>query len=141
MFTYSLNSILEYKRRLEDLQKQGLASLEKQHLIEDQAVDNLRNTLDRCGLLPDNGWDYQRLVEYWEHLIEDIDRCNRRVYQLEQQVKAKKQEVVQAAIDRRKFELHREKKCNIYNQEQARKEQIELDELGCMAYLRQQGGD
>jgi len=137
VFTYSLENILGYKRRIEEENKQALAILQEQRSSEDQAVDNLRSALGKCGLLPQNGWDYQNLVEYWEQLLVEIDGCNQRINVLEQQVNNKRANVVEAAVDRRKFERHREKEFSIYTQSLSRNEQNWMDELGGQAFIRQ----
>lgn len=142
MFTYSLESVLDYKRRIEEAQKLALAALEDQRLQENQVVDQLRSALDKCGLLPTNGWDYQNMVEYWEQLLQEIDTCNRKIIELEEQVQIKRANVVEAAVDRRKFERHREKELGSFTQAKIREEQVQLDEYGCMAFIRQRkGGD
>jgi len=128
---------LEYKRNIEDLHKQTLAGLEQKRLLQCQAADNLRSALNKCGLIPDNGWDYQNLVDYWEQLLCEIETCNEHIRKLEQEVQTERTKVVDAAVDRRKFEVHKQKKVSLYTQGQLRKEQELLDELGGRAYFMQ----
>lgn len=137
MFRYSLENVLDYKRRIEDLHKQTLAALEEKRLIQCQAEDDLRTTLKKCGLVPSNGWDYQNLVDYWEQLLREIQDCNLKIRKLEQEVEAQREKVIEASVDRKKFEVHKDKKLHQYSQAALRKEQGVLDELGSRAYLMQ----
>lgn len=142
MFIYSLETVLKFKRRVEETHKLALAELEGKCLHEHEVAERLRSALGKCGLVPTNGWDYQKMVEYWEQLLGEIDCCNQRIQELERQAQEKRGTVVQAAVDRKKIENHREKRLRSYCKAQARQEQMQLDQLGGISYLsKRRGGD
>lgn len=137
-FTYSLEAILEHKRRVEKEHFEELSRVEQQHQHEAQLVEKLRVALGKCGLLPADGWDYQTLVEYWELLITEIDQANLRINQIEEQIELNRAKLIEAAVDRKKFERHRDNELSMYIDALQKKEQAYLDELSGLAFLRQQ---
>ena len=140
---FRFQRILELKERVEEARKgalgQSVAVLEheKQQLeglrqlrVDSGAASDLRTQLAGDALLMRLGFAYGQRLE--REMLEQQQRVN----QAEVVADERRRELIDATVERRVFEVLKERVATEYRREQRRQERILLDEAGKQIYLR-----
>jgi len=134
---YSLEQVLDLKKQMENQRKLQLAQAEKARQEQVERLDALFHTLEvqlETKLTPD--MIEQRGQFFSSHLarIENAREELRRAVDHRDLTQA---HLVQAALDRKKFEVHKENVLAAVRQTEQIIEQNQLDESATQCYLRQ----
>ena len=128
--TYSLEQVLGLKRQLEDQRKLQLAQAEQARQAQVERLDSmLRLMEDQCDALVNPDMIEQRGQFFFTHLnrIQDARKTLESAIESRDAAQA---HLVQASVDRKKFEVHRESTMALARQAEQSVEQILLDEIG-----------
>ena len=146
-FTYNLETLLRYREEIEDRERDALHRLTYKHQVE----DNIRNGLaakfqetmhDIAAKYADKFRD-QELT--WFHLYLnrltcEISECEKRLVQLQSEIKAQKEAVIEASKNRKTLASMKAKKEKEFFAEQEKQEQKEIDDLVVARYARLESG-
>jgi flagellar export protein FliJ len=134
---YSLEQVLDYKKRLEDREKENLAQVE---LVKQQQKERLNALLAVLEEQLDKAvsvYSIEQRGQYWNAQLERIEQARRSLESAQVECDHRQACLLKAAVERKKFELHRDaelaEKRHLYLQA----EQKMLDECALQAYLRQ----
>ena len=135
--TYSLEQVLGLKLQLEDQRKLQLAQAEQARQEQVERLDSmLRIMEDQCETKVNPDMIEQRGQFFFSHLtrIQDARKTLQSAVDLRDVAQA---HLVQAAVDRKKFEVHKETTMALARQAEQVVEQNLLDESAIQVYLRQ----
>ncbi|MBI4084235.1 MAG: flagellar export protein FliJ [Candidatus Lambdaproteobacteria bacterium] len=136
MFQFSLQSVLDVRERLEKLRYKEYSTvlLERQRL--ESEIDRRQGAMERAA----QGADEQRRLgrsalplqlhdQYRKRLQNEVVRLRQQVKDQEQQLEAKRKQLVEARRAHRALEILRDKEHDRYESELARRERITMDEV------------
>jgi len=135
--TYSLEQVLGLKRQLEDQRKLQLAQAEQARQEQVERLDlMLRMMEDQCDAKVSPDMIEQRGQFFFSHLtrIQDARKTLQSAIDLRDVAQA---HLVQASVNRKKFEVHKESTMAVARQAEQAIEQSLLDESAIQVYLRQ----
>lgn len=134
---YSLEQVLGLKRQLEDQRKLQLAQAEQARQAQVERLDAMLRLLeDQCDAVINPDMVEQRGQFFFSHLnrIQDARQTLGSATESRDVAQA---HLVQASVDRKKFEVHRESTMALARQAEQSVEQILLDESAIQVFLRQ----
>ncbi|MCS7234194.1 MAG: flagellar export protein FliJ [Synergistetes bacterium] len=144
-FNFRFEKVLELKRKKEDSLKNEIAilNLRKLELLEEKEklsweLDSLKvEFLERQakGLV---GEEIRLYLQFMNSLSFLIAKKDMEIADLEERIKRKREELIEASKERKKFERLREKAFEIYLEEESYKERVFLDEIGQNLFLRRE---
>ena len=135
--TYSLEQVLGLKRQLEDQSKLQLAQAEQARQEQAERLDSLLRLMeDQCDVKVTPDMIEQRGQFFLSQLtrIQDARKTLQTAINSRDVAQA---HLVQASIDRKKYEVHKESTMAIARQAEQVVEQNLLDESAIQVYLRQ----
>ncbi|MDI6870350.1 MAG: flagellar export protein FliJ [Bacillota bacterium] len=144
-FVFSLQTVLELKRRreealLEELAKRTRAAAAAEERLKELRAERRRAQGELRQLLRGR-LEVERVrsaQDYLAGLDERIERQRVEVRRRNEEVKACRQQVVAASQERKAFEKLRERQWEAYQKEYQRQEQVFLDEIATQEYARQE---
>lgn len=136
MFTFSLQSVLDVRERMEKLKyKEYSQVLQERRRLEGE-VDRRETALVAAARNNDaqrregrSALPLQLFENYRRRLRSEIDRVREQMRQQEQELEARRMELVEARRAHRTLEILKEKERKRYDQEQARRERAFMDEV------------
>ncbi|KUK13720.1 MAG: flagellar export protein FliJ [Synergistetes bacterium] len=142
-FNFRFERILELKRKAEDALKNELAllNLRKLELVEEREtllweLESMRmDFLERQGKGL-KGEEMRVYLQFMNSLTFLINEKDREIARLEREMEGKREELLEAIKERKKFERLREKAYESYLQEELHRERVFLDEIGQNLFLR-----
>ena len=135
--TYSLEQVLGLKRQLEDQRKLQLAQAEQARQEQVARLDSmLRLMEDQCEALVNPDMIEQRGQFFYTH-INRIQDARKTLQSATDSRDVAQAHLVQASVDRRKFEVHKESTMALARQADQAVEQTLLDESAIQVFLRQ----
>lgn len=148
-YRFKLEPVLRVRRRKEDLLKEDLARLKRlcdreKRVLRELLSDRQRSEEDMAGTAfagPGGDLDLDGVLQYDAYLLWLSDRIERAVgsiLELEERVRGKTQEVVEASREKKIVERLKEKGFEAYLREILRVEQNELDEVGSLQFARRE---
>lgn len=144
-FNFRFEKILELKRKREDSLKSELASLnlKKVELLEEKERLSWELTSLKLELIERQGKglvgeELKLYLQFIDSLSFLINKTDKEIAELEERIKAKREELIEASKERKKFEKLKEKAFESYLEEELNKERAFLDEIGQNLYLRRE---
>lgn len=136
-----MESVLEYRKNIEEVEKQEFAKIQREYLVEKNRLEELDQKLHNAisSQLEKSGRkviDLKNLQQYILYLQEKFEIQKQLVLQTEKKLEAKRQQLLSVQRDRKMMERHREKALEKYRMELEQEEQKNLDELALYAYMR-----
>ena len=139
-FRYSMQSILDYRRDLEEEEKLKFAQAQKEYLKQKEILEGVERKLDDAFSARIKKkyriHELKNLSEYIHLLKERKDMKKKRVEESERNLEIKRQQLISAQKDRKIMEKHKEKAYEQYNTELNQEEQKIIDELALYSYYR-----
>ena len=144
-FVFKLQSILELKIKLEDEEKRKLADLMQLQAQEERVLQHLQQTrLQRIAEFKEKqsqgGIDVTELQMYAyiiEKLKNDIINQQLRLKEIAIMIEQQRQVLIKATQERKIYEKLKEKRQNIWNEEEEYEEKKLIDELATIKYARE----
>ncbi len=132
-FVFNLQRILELKKQIEEQQKVELSRLLKARSEMEKNIEELKDKLMNTGKLIFSGSEISSLDlilynDYREHILQEIERKEKLIESLDQEIEKKREEVLEAIKERKKIEKLKENAYKKFLEEEKRIEQRELDE-------------
>lgn len=144
-FNFRFEKILELKRKEEDSLKSELAllNLKKVELLEEKERLSWELTSLKIEFLERQGkglcsGELRLYLQFIDSLSLLIDRKDREIAELEEKIKMKREEIIEASKERKKFEKLKERAFESYLEEELYKERVFLDEVGQNLSLRRE---
>jgi flagellar FliJ protein len=136
MFRYRLETLLKYRKTLEDDGKRTLAEANRRYLEESSRIDGLNakkaEMMAMVGEMMANSPDAGMLMIYDGYLNgydTDIKDETAKADQARKLMEIERQKLVETMKKRRIIEHHKEMLKARYNAEESRKERIQADEM------------
>jgi flagellar export protein FliJ len=146
-FTYSLETLLRYREEIEDRERDELHRLTYKHQLEDGIRHSLaakyQETMHAMAAkyadqLRDEELSWFHL--YLNRLTSEIGECEKRLVQLQSEIKAQKEALVEASKNRKTLASMKATKEKEFFAEQEKREQKEIDDLVVARYARVESG-
>jgi flagellar protein FliJ len=140
-FRFSLETLLRHREDVEQLERDELMRRTYKHQLELNHREELNNTILQTiqALIQkqtENPQNYElssyRL--YLSRLRHEMDECEKRLNQLQEEVQAQTETVIQASIKRKTLASMKDKKKTAFMIEQEKQDQKEIDELVVIRY-------
>lgn len=139
-FSYSLQSVLEYKKQIEDSKKEGLITANQQLDQENKVLDEIscthEKTMNTLNQKPFDIQEQKHYVQYILNLESQIKDQQIRVNDCEQLKETAREQLSHAQKERKIMESLEEKELNRYLKEIKTKEEKELNEIATIGYAR-----
>lgn len=134
---YSLAQVLDYKKRLEDREKENLAQADLSRQEQRQRLDTLLGVMEEQIVKSSSIHNIEHRGQYWNLQLQRIQQARRNLLTTELAYDAAQAKLLEAAVERKKFEIHRETEFLEKKQIYLQAEQKMLDECALQAFLRQ----
>jgi flagellar FliJ protein len=146
-FSFRLQTVLDYKQRLEELAQVELARCRSAQEREEQALRSLAETQARAVAQLESQRGSGRLdvaavqlgAGYLDLLAAQVQRQSQVVERVQRQTEAKRQEAVSRMQERQTLERLRQRQHAAYLKDLARREARLNDELAVLGYRRTGG--
>lgn len=140
-FNYSLQSVLDYRKQIEDLKKEDFALANKQLHQENQRLDRISNTHQQAmeNLSQKKQFRIQEQMhyaQYMQNLESQIEEQKYKVNNCEEQRDTARTQLENAQKDRKIMESLEEKELERFLKEIKIKEEKELNEIATMGFTR-----
>lgn len=143
-FKFSLQRVLEIRKHKEELLKNELVTLRREHTheesilreLETKHIEQLNEIRKRQSCPNISSEEMLRYYLYLERLDNDIERQQTKLLELEQKVEAAKERLIKASQERKVLEKLHERKFEEWKWEQEKIEQAFLDEIALSMYTR-----
>lgn len=140
-FNYSLQSVLDYRKQIEDLKKEDFALANKQLHQENQKLDDISNThrqvIENLSQKKQFRIQEQRhYAQYMQNLESQIEEQKYKVDNCEEQRDTARKQLANAQKDRKIMESLEEKELERFLKEIKTKEEKELNEIATMGFAR-----
>ena len=133
-FKFGLETLLKYRKSIEDQYRMELASLREKQLLEEEKMFDIRGTQ---RILQSNLKDKnQASLPYLEELSRQSIIQRKILNDLDQEITEKRDKLIDASKSRRIIEKLREKKFDEYKHDLNIKENKAIDELVTNRFLR-----
>ena len=143
-FQFRLQSLLKYKRHLEQVAKQAMAQAVADLLACEQHLAGLQNdritAMDQLDAQVEKGMDAGQFNQYRQFItaVDQIIMLERtRKTELEKILDNKRDALKQRTIEKKALERLREKQAREYTHEMLREEQKSLDEISSLRTARE----
>lgn len=145
MFTFSLQTVLEVRERLEKIKYKEFSNLLYERQKLDQEVQS-RNTqiesaatkLDEIRRQGVTAAPLQLYTNFRQRLNSEITTISEQLREQEQALEEKRKELVEARRAHRAIEILRERELERYERAQRRQERAVMDEIAANYFLQQQ---
>jgi len=134
---YSLEQVLDYKRRLEDREREKLAHAELMKREQTARLDALLTVMEEQVSSTASVLDIEHRGQYWSLQLRRIKDARHSLREVELQRDHAQTSLLAAAVERKKFEIHKETEITRKNQLYLQAEQKMLDECALVAFRRQ----
>lgn len=135
---YSLEQVLGLKRQLEDQRKLQLGQAEQARQDQEERLASMLRVMeDQCAVKVNPDMIEQRGQFFFSHLARIQDARNTLQCAIDSRDNAQAH-LVQASVDRKKFEVHKESTLALARQAEQVVEQNLLDESAIQVFLRQE---
>ncbi|HGE69604.1 TPA: hypothetical protein ENX78_02135 [Candidatus Poribacteria bacterium] len=138
-FKFGLETLLKYRKSIEDQYRMELASLREKQLLEEEKMFDIRETQ---RILQGNLKDKNRVsLSYLEELSRQSIIQRKILNDLDQEITKKRDKLIDASKSRRIIEKLREKKLDEYKHDLNIKENKAIDELVTNRFLRKDNSE
>ncbi len=140
-YSYSMQSVLDYRRDVEEEKKQKFAEVQKEYLRQKQILSDIEQKLkDAFSAKADSSqcrvYELKNLCQYIQYLKEKKEIQERLVIEVEKAMEARRQQLISAQKDRKIIEKHKDKSLEQYHIELNQAEQKIIDELALYSHMR-----
>jgi len=145
-FRFRLQSILDYKQKLEDEEKEKLAKLLQEEVQAQEYLVGLRNrkatdqqemrSRQQAGTMDVD--ELKRFNQHLKYLEKAIENQLLYLRELAIRIEAQRQALVKAAQERKVFEKLKEKHHEVFIQGEETEERKLIDELATLRYAREE---
>jgi flagellar export protein FliJ len=146
-FTYSLETLLRYKEEIEDRERDALHRLTYKYQLEDSIRNRLAAKFQETmqDIVEKYADKFRDEEMSWFHLYlnrltSEIGECEKRLVQLQSEIKAQKEALIEASKNRKTLASMKAKKEKEFFAEQEKREQKEIDDLVVTRYARLESG-
>jgi flagellar FliJ protein len=141
LFRYPMQSVLDYRKDVEEEEKQKFAEALKEYLQQKEILNDFEQKLNDAFLVKADSskhrvYELKNLSQYIQYLKEKKDIQEQLVMETEREMEVRRQELISAQKDRKIIEKHKEKSLNQYLSELNQAEQKTIDELALYSYMR-----
>jgi flagellar protein FliJ len=146
-FKYNLETLLRYKEEIEDRERDALHRLTYKYQLEDSLrtglaakyQETMRDMAAKyAAKFRDEELSWFHL--YLNRLTSEIGACEKRLVQLQSEIKAQKEALIEASKNRKTLASMKAKKEKEFIAEQEKREQKEIDDLVVARYARLEKG-
>lgn len=142
-FHFKFETVLKVKEKIEENLKKELFKLHSLQFEQHQILEKIKKEKTKISKDKSNETvtDIQSLIyleQYLNLLRKQIDSVNKKIQELEIQIKDKRDEVVQASKEKKTFERLKTHHLNEYNKLIISNEQKVLDEIAISKYNRKE---
>lgn len=142
MFKYRLETLLRYRKRLEDEQQRSLAIANRHYLTEVGQIKELesgrKHAMDKMSKAM-TGFKsapmYKLYANYFAGAQEDIKQVSEKAGQLKQLVDMEHETLVEKVKERRILDTHKEREQERFRENESRKERNMFDEISIGRYI------
>ncbi|HZK33979.1 MAG TPA: flagellar export protein FliJ [Bacillota bacterium] len=140
-FKYSMESVLDYRKEIEQVRKQEFGELKKQYVVQKAVLDDLEKKLKNALYIqldktPVKLADLKSLQKYTIYLQDKIEKQEELVMEIETRMDQEREKLLAAQKDRKIVEKHKEKSLGKHNYKVYRTEQKANDEFALYSHLR-----
>ena len=141
LFRYPMENVLDYRRDVEEEEKQKFAEIRREYDRQQAVVDEYKEKISMAEKSIINKstlliHELKSLYHYIRFLKEKMELQRQLVLETKREMEVKRQELLSVQKDRKMMEKHREKALNIYNEDMNQLEQKNIDELALYSYMR-----
>lgn len=147
MYIFTLEPLLKQRKHIEDARQKELAAIQDQYNTRQKALQYLIATRERCstrlqriGAEGARVSEYRLYSEYFKRLSIEAYEMEQALERLEENLAAKREEVVEAMKGRKILENLKEKGLHAYRDRMRRQEMKSADETAISLFNRQQSG-
>lgn len=145
MFTFSLQTVLAVRERLEKIKYKEFSNLLFEQQKLDMEVQSRKAQIDNASLKLDEvrrkgvtAAPLQLYTQFRQRLSSEIDLIGEQSREQEQALEEKRKELVEARRAHRAIEILRGRELERYERAQTRRERANMDEIAANFFLHQQ---
>lgn len=140
-FKYSLENVLEFRKNLEEEEKQKFAQVQNEYLRQKNILRAYEEKLDAALTSQVSNkrgkvYELKSRQQYINFLQEKIEFQEQVVMRAEEAMESRRQQLISAQKDRKMIEKHKEKALIRYNFDMDQMEQKTIDELALYSHMR-----
>ena len=137
-FKFGLDKLLEIRKEKEEESKRLFTESQREKKKIEEKLEELNQNYHKYkGINPNEDVVYQKLKRYYIQGVQSgIKSTEKDLVIKNQEVDRKRKELTVKQMERKTVQTLKDKKYEAYVNEQNRVEQINLDELGLYAYVR-----
>ncbi len=141
-FQYSLESVLEYKKKVEDNKKEKFIHANNRFSEETGVLESIRehyhDTLEQLGAKEEFSIHEQKnYMQYIMNLHQKMEKQKIRISDCRRRRDMARTELENAQKDRKIMENLEEKELNRFKEDMKKREEKELNEIASMGFVRQ----
>lgn len=141
LFHYSMETVLDYRRDLEDVEKQKFADILREYERQKSVLDDYKEKINaaesfQIAKSEHQIYELKNLYQYVRYLKEKMEIQNQLVLETERTMEIKRKQLISVQKDRKIMEKHKEKARDRYYDDANRVEQKSIDELALYSYMR-----
>ena len=136
---YSMEQVLDYKRMLEDREKENLARALKYKQQQKERLEQLLGVMEEQIDKAVDVYDIEHRGRFWDYQMQRISEVRQCLSQAELECDKVQLRLLAAAMERKKFEIHKDSELAEKRREQLSAEQKMLDETALVAFSRRKG--
>ncbi len=144
-FRYSMESVLDYRRSVEEQEKQKYSQIWRELIRHKRTLRDYEEKLDaavasRCTCTNHKVFEWKNLQQYILSLKKKVDMQRQLVAETEKAAEEKRRQLIHAQRDRKTIEKHKERAREKYDFDLQQAEQKITDELALYSYMRSDPG-
>jgi len=144
-FRYSMESVLDYRRNVEEQEKQKYSQIWRELVRRKRTLRDYEEKLDaavasQCTCTKHKVYEWKNLQQYILFLKKKLDIQRQLVAETEKAAEEKRRQLIHAQRDRKTIEKHKERVREQYDFDLQRAEQKITDELALYSYMRKDPG-
>ncbi len=134
---YSLEQVLEFKRRLEEREREKLAHAELMKREQTERLNTLLDVMEEQFSSTASVLSIEHRGQYWSLQLKRIEDARHSLQEVQLERDHAQASLLAAAVERKKFEIHKDSEISQKNLLSLQAEQKMLDECALVAFLRQ----
>ncbi|SFC61212.1 flagellar export protein FliJ [Clostridium uliginosum] len=137
-FKFGLEKLLEIRLEKEEECKRLFTEVQKEKKNAEEKLYDLKDSYDKYkGIKPEEDIIYQKLKRYYLLGVQNgIEQTEKELVIKTEKVDEVRKDLIEKQVDRKTVETLKEKQFSTYTKEEARVEQVNLDEIALYSYMR-----
>ena len=141
LFRYAMENVLDYRKDVEEEEKQKFAEVRRKYMHQKKVLDEFKDKIDLAESSQSAKPTYRiselkNRYQYLHYLKEKTEIQENLVSETEKVLEARRQQLISAQKDRKMMEKHKEKTQNRYQIDMDLLEQKSIDELALYSHMR-----